>query len=538
MSLETMNNLAYDIWEPGINDELENEQGSMYAWLNKSSKQVYGRRTKMKFLIGRSLGINNIPEAGDFPIAGDPVHDEVEITLNRLAATTEFTLEEIDLLNGRDAGALPVVQHKLDDLVRTLRRDVIRQTWGDGSATLARAAGTVTKVDATTITFVLSADETVQYDRDRYLWLEENGMLVDFATPLDMTGATTNVQDYGPGAFPDSATYTAEYGLHNSTPGLYSAVKPAAARIVGIDRATDTVTAKVADADEFLALAVAAGDHIVRRGNVQSSVHSPNWPLWLRDPRLAGTPAVAGGDFASMEFPGIQAAIDVDNVYMGKDRTAPEVGYWWKANVQSAGDGTGALGPLTIDKILQLVNAMNTRTGRSPLTKEHGFFSNLGVWSSYGEQVEPRVRYQGYQKIDRGWPELEIFGMPFYADIHCPHNTLFLIHRPTLEYRVPKYADRGTFQFQNLDGSMWRYAPGIQAENPTYSGYRAKIQSHLTGMMTLICQHPRMQGKLTDIEEVGVPTTTSTVKFTPTNVPVDHAASAYSDVYPPASSTP
>jgi len=518
MSLESMNNLAYDIWEPGINDELENEQGSMYAWLNKSSKEVYGRRTKMKFLVGRSLGINNIPEGGDFPLAGDPIHDEVEITLNRLAATTEFTLEEIDLLNGRDAGALPVVQHKLDDLVRTLRRDVIRQTWGDGSATLARvgAAGVV-KVDATTVTIELSADDTVQYDRDRFLWLEENGMRVDFATP---DAAVTNLTQPGiPGPAP-AGTIDPAVG-YNSLPGAYSAVNAVRAIVVGIDRSTNIVTAKVADADAVVALGIAQGDHIVRSGNVQSSANSPNWPIWLRSGISAG--------FASMEFPGIQAAIDVDNVYMTKDRTQPDVGYWWKANVQSAGDGTCALGPLTIDKILQLVNAMNTRTGKSPLTKEHGFFSNLGVWSSYGEQVEPRVRYQGYQKIDRGWPELEIFGMPFYADIHCPHNTLFLIHRPSLQYRVPKYADRGTFQFQNMDGSMWRYVPGQQGTD-TYSGYKAMIQSHLTGMMTLICQHPRMQGKLTDIEEVGVPSSSPKVRFTPTSIAPADTTSAYEDV--------
>jgi hypothetical protein len=136
-------------------------------------------------------------------------------------------------------------------------------------------------------------------------------------------------------------------------------------------------------------------------------------------------------------------------------------------------------------------------TGKTPLTKEHAFFSNLGVWSAYGEQLQPAVRYQGYQKMDMGWPELEIFGVPFYADIHAPHNNLFLIHKPSFAYRVPKYQERGTFQFQNMDGSMWRYVPGT-------SNYKAKVQSHLTGMMTLVTEHPRMHGRLDDVEELGV----------------------------------
>lgn len=449
-----MNNLAYDIWEPGINDELENEQGSMYAYLNKSSKEVKGRRTYMKFLVGRSLGINNIPEGGDFPDAGDPIHDEVEISLNRLAATTEFTLEEIDLLNGRDAGALPVVQHKLDDLVRTLRRDVIRQTWGDGTGTLARV-GSFSAGPPDTV--VLSVDAANYYDRNRYLWLEENGMRVDFATP-ELDGVT--------GEFT----------------GNYTAVTGTGFTVVGIDRANDTVT--VADGTGT----PLAGDHIVRSKNVVPSNQDPNWSIYQRGD---------GSVMRSLEFDGIMSAIQIDNVYLSKDRTDPSVAYWWKSNVI---DNGGTPAALSLDKILSLINTLNTRTGKSPLTSEHAFFSNLGVWSAYGEQVEPRVRYQGYQKIDRGWPELEIFGMPFYADIHAPHNQLFLIHRPSFQYRVPKYQDRGTFQFQNMDGSMWRYVPGSGG-----AGYRAIVQSHLTGMMTLICQHPRMSARLDDIIEVGQP---------------------------------
>ena len=424
MSLSTLNDLAYDTWEPGLNDELETTTGSLYSFLQKSSKDVKGRKTFIKFLKGRSLGVANIDEGGQFPDAGDPSYDEAEIALKRIAATVEFTLDEMDLLNGRDAAALPVVQHKLDDLVRTVRRDVVRQTWGDGSAKLANCAsvtGQVITLDATT---------SSQIDRDRYNWLEENGLKIDV--------------------------------VHGTT----GASQATGLTITDIDRSTDAVTVV------GTASGVTSAGVIVRSGNAYG----------------------VSSAYTSREFTGLMGAISDSNTYLTIDRTVAGNGYWWKSNVS---DNSGTLRPVTLDVILQLINEMNRRTGKAPLDSDHAFFANLGVWSAYGEQLQPSVRYQGYSKMDMGWPELEIFGVPLYGDIHAPHNNLFLIHKPSFAYRVPKYQDRGTFQFQNMDGSVWRYVPGT-------SGYKAKVQSHLTGMMTLLTEHPRMHGRVDDLEELGV----------------------------------
>ena len=424
MSLSTLNDLAYDTWEPGLNDELETTTGSLYSFLQKSSKDVKGRKTFIKFLKGRSLGVANIDEGGQFPDAGDPSYDEAEIALKRIAATVEFTLDEMDLLNGRDAAALPVVQHKLDDLVRTVRRDVVRQTWGDGSAKLANCAsvsGQVITLDATT---------TDQIDRDRYNWLEENGLKIDV--------------------------------LHGTT----GAAQATGLTVTDINRTTNAVTVV------GTASSVTSAGVIVRSGNAYG----------------------VSSAYTSREFTGLMGAISETNTYLTIDRTVSGNGYWWKSNVL---DNSGTLRPVTLDVILQLINEMNRRTGKAPLDSDHAFFANLGVWSAYGEQLQPSVRYQGYSKMDMGWPELEIFGVPLYGDIHCPHNNLFLIHKPSFAYRVPKYQDRGTFQFQNMDGSVWRYVPGT-------SGYKAKVQSHLTGMMTLLTEHPRMHGRVDDLEELGV----------------------------------
>jgi len=424
LSLSTLNDLAYDTWEPGLNDELETTTGSLYSFLQKSSKDVKGRKTFIKFLKGRSLGVSNIDEGGAFPDAGDPSYAEAQIALKRIAATVEFTLDEMDLLNGRDAAALPVVQHKLDDLVRTVRRDVVRQTWGDGSGKLANCASVASQV------ITLDASASSQVDRDRYNWLEENGLKIDV--------------------------------IHGTT----GAAQATGLTITDINRTTDAVTVV------GTASGVTSAGVIVRSGNAYG----------------------VSSAYTSREFTGLMGAISETNTYLTIDRTVAGNGYWWKSNVSG---NSGTLRPVTLDVILQLINTMNRRTGKAPLDSDHAFFANLGVWSAYGEQLQPSVRYQGYSKMDMGWPELEIFGVPLYGDIHCPHNNLFLIHKPSFAYRVPKYQDRGTFQFQNMDGSVWRYVPGT-------SGYKAKVQSHLTGMMTLLTEHPRMHGRVDDLEELGV----------------------------------
>ena len=263
MSLATLNDLAYDTWEPGLNDELETETGSLYSYIQKSSKDVKGRKTFIKFLIGRSLGISNIDEGGTFPEAGDPKYDEAEIGLKRIAATVEFTLDEIDLLNGRDAAALPVVQHKLDDLVRTVRRDVVRQTWGDGTAKLANCASVSSQV------ITLDATTSSQIDRDRFNWLEENGLKVDV--------------------------------VHGTT----GASQASGLTISNINRSNNEITV-VGDASGVTSAGV-----VVRSGNAYGS----------------------GGAFTSREFQGVMSAISESNTYLTLDRTAAGIGYFWKSNV-------------------------------------------------------------------------------------------------------------------------------------------------------------------------------------------------------------
>lgn len=262
MSLTTMNELAYDTWEPGLNDMLEHEEGYLYSWLEKTNKDVRGRNVYVKLKTGRSTGIRNITEGGDFPAAGDPTYDEAKISLSRIAATCEFTLDEIELLDGKDAAAEAVVEEKLEDLVNSVRRDCVRQLWSDGSAILARVAsdtGSTAVLDAVT-----DSASASQYDRDRFLWLEEDGLKVD---AYDSSDGSLQIAGLG---------------------------------IEDIAESTNTVTFDAATTN------MTANTVLVRSGNAYD----------------------AGSTVGSYEIPGIQAAIANDNTYLTLNRASAGFNFW------------------------------------------------------------------------------------------------------------------------------------------------------------------------------------------------------------------
>lgn len=425
MSLTTVNNLAYDTYEPGLNSQLETEDGSLYAFIQKNSKDVRGRKVIIKLKTGRSTGIKNIPEGADYPTAGDPTYAEAQPSLSRVAATVEWSQDEIDLLNGPDAAAIPVMEEKMTDLTISLRRDVIRQSWMDGSAKLARLA-----VNTAVNTLSLQTTTTNQIDRDRFNWLEPGGMVVD------AVNGTTGASVFSGRTITDT------------------------------DETNNTITISGA------AVTTATTDVIVRSGN---------------------STAVSGA-YVSREFPGVLAAIQTGNTYLTVDRTAAGNGYW-KSNVKANG---GTLRALTIDLVMQLLNAVTRKTGMMATAANYCLFSNLGVWAAYGELLQPAQRYTANQTLDFGWPKLEVFGMSLYGDIHAPHNNLFLINHPSFNYRRPAYENRGVFQWQDADGSILRYKPGAAAGN-----YAASVQSFMSGLLTLVTERPNRHGRLDDITEAG-----------------------------------
>lgn len=426
MSLATMNNLAYDTFEPGLNGQLEKDP-STYSLFKKSSRGVEGRTAKVKLLTGRSLGIGNIAEGGDYPAAGDPTSAEASITLAEVAAVLEFTTFEAALLRSKSAAAEDTVMLKMEDLKDTVKRDLIRQSTMDGTARLARctAAAGVNVVP-------LASTTTNQVDRDRDLWLHPGAMLIDFV---------------------DSVTGTA---IANGTGREITVFDPPYTSITVSGAANLTPTATTV---------------IVRSGNV-----------------------LGGGTYTSREFPGLLGIVEDGNTYMGINR-ATGTNSFWRSTVL---DNAGVLRPLSTALVQQLRNRIG-RQGNPPTAPDWCFMANQGVWTAYAELLTPQVRYKQMEKLDMGWPALDVFGTPFYQDIHFARSQMFGLHKPSIEWKTAKHARRNIFQFQDDDGSVFRMKPGTAAGR-----YAASYQAHLDGFATIVSNRPNLHGRLDDLSEVAV----------------------------------
>lgn len=426
MSLASMNNLVYDTFEPGLNGQIESDP-STYSLFKKSSRGVEGRTAKVKLLTGRSLGVGNISEGGDYPAAGDPTSAEASITLAEVAAVLEFTTFEAALLRSRSAAAEDTVMLKMEDLKDTVKRDLIRQSTMNGNAQLARATAAV-NVNVVP----LASTTTNQVDRDRDLWLQPGAMLIDLV---------------------DSATGTA---IANGT-GRQITVFDSPYTSITVSGAADLTTT--------------ATTVLVRAGNV-----------------------TGGGTYTSKEFPGLLGIVHAGNTYMGINRATGANAYW-RSKVL---DNAGALRPLSTSLVMQLRNRIG-REGAPPVAPDWCFMANQGVWTAYAELLTPQVRYKQMEKLDMGWPSLDVFGTPFYQDIHFARNNMFGLHKKSIEWKTAKHARRNVFQFQDDDGSVFRMKPGTGAGR-----YAASYQAHLDGFATLVTNRPNLHGRLDDLAEVGV----------------------------------
>lgn len=173
MSLYDVSDFTKINYLPGLNNQLENQKGTLLGLLPKEPIQIEGRTTRVKQTVGDSLGQGSIAEGGDFSTPVDPEYDEATLELSRLNHAIGFTMEEMDLLRGKKAAARDVVEEKMDRARAAMQRDIIRQAWGDGSGVLGNVASDSTP------DFDLDASATVQVDQDRFLWIEPGRMLYD-----------------------------------------------------------------------------------------------------------------------------------------------------------------------------------------------------------------------------------------------------------------------------------------------------------------------------------------------------------------------
>lgn len=428
-----------DEWLAGFTYQLENTKGTLLSILpidpEGAGAQIEGRRSYMKLKIGDSKGQATITQGGTYPTADDTDWAEATLTLARLAHTIEMDAHEAGLLDSGNAAAVGIFADKMQSAQDAFIRDIVRQTWGDGTGVLANVASS----SGSTIT--LDATTTAQVDRDRYLWIDE--------------------------------PYRMNYDVVHGTTG---AQQVTSFEVTDINETTNVLTC-----DQTMTSATSAGV-VVRSGN------------WA-----------SGGAFRSLEFAGVQAAIDTDNTYLGINRASAGNAFWQATVVAGS---AGALRTLTNTIIHTLRNRMARRmsAGTQPTGSSYAAFANFGVWTAYHEIMAPGLRYTVNAEPDIGWGDpLPMMGIPLYQDVHCPRNRLFVLRKDSKESLFyvtakhnPQFAGR-VAQFMTVPGGS-----GIWFQKPATSTYADARQAFIVAFLGMGSKRPRDLGLIDDLTEVAV----------------------------------
>lgn len=285
-------------------------------------------------------------------------------------------------------------------------------------------------------TITLDATTTSQIDRDRYIWVDDTNR-----RRYDVVHGTTGAQ------------------------------QETAFTVSSIVESTNVLTCSLAD----MTSATSAG----------VLVNSGDW--------------ASGGAFRSLEFKGLQAAIDDNNTYLGIDRSVAANAYW--RSVIDEG-GSGALRDITENRVMGFLSKMARRRtdGKQPRGSEYMALANSGSWTAYHNLLLPAQRYSA-ETPELGWGQpLNFRGILLYEDIHCPRNGFMVIHKPSIKYVKAKHASNVSgdlLKFKELGGQMW-----FQGNAASGAGHSAQVFAYLEGFLGMMTDRPRNHGWLRDITEV------------------------------------
>ena len=310
-----------------------------------------------------------------------------------------------------------------------------------------------------------AAKEAMSSDIERQAWGDGSGVLANVASSsgstITLDATTTSQVDRDRYLWIDDAN-RARYDVVHGTTG--------AQQVTGFTVSDVNESTNVLTCSTTMTSATSAGV-VVRSGT------------WA-----------SGGAYYSLEMPGIKAAVDNNNTYMGIDRTASGKGYW-QAVVD---DNSGTLRPITEELIHGVMNKIARRAGRQP-TGDYAAFGSFGTYTAYHQIITPGLRYTLESTPDIGFGRpLEMLGVPLYRGARCPRNSIYVLKKDSLKFVRPKHNKPGDLlNFVNLGGSEFFLKNASSGQ-----GHSASVVAYLDGFLGMMTTRPRDHAILGDITEV------------------------------------
>jgi hypothetical protein len=247
-SISTLGSILKEFYLPPVQEQLNNSV-LFFSRLEKSSEELRGIEAYVPLHTGRSGGIGPAGENVALPAAGSQTYGKAVYDIKPQYGRVRITGLALEK-TAKDSGAfLQGLKGEIDGLRADLRRDMARQSYGDGTGLIAQC-GVTSGANAV----VLASAEAI---RKGHIYI---GMVVDIGTAADARAVATgrNVTDVnitaktvtidGTAVTTGATHYIARSGAAAATTGgtvvageisgLKAIVSDASAALGGIDPAT------------------------------------------------------------------------------------------------------------------------------------------------------------------------------------------------------------------------------------------------------------------------------------------------------------
>ena len=370
-NLGTLSTILKEYYLGPVAEQLNNEV-LLLSRLEAKSEDLVGKRAYVPLHWGRSSGVGARGEAAALPSAGKQQYEKAVYDLKYLYGRVEVTGPSMAKTKNEAGAFLQALKSELDGVRNDLKKDLARQVYGDGTATIATGTGNGNAGGTT----ILVGSEPIRKGQ------VYPGMLIN----VDRSG-TLLADSSSP------ATTTFE--------------------VASVDVSAGTITTTVALASASRPFA--SGDKVRRLGVTTSSATVDN-TYSLSD-----------------EIDGLQRIVASATGSSLGGITATSTATWWDNQriTASGASGSGSTFALTLEDIQKGLNLARIAGGMPT-----SVVTSLGVQREFYSLLQSVVRYvepDSNLSYGSGFKALSYNGMPIIADIDAPYGKMYILDESTIK---------------------------------------------------------------------------------------------------------
>jgi hypothetical protein len=370
-NLGTLSTILKEYYLGPVAEQLNNEV-LLLSRLEAKSEDLVGKRAYVPLHWGRSSGVGARGEAAALPSAGKQQYEKAVYDLKYLYGRVEVTGPSMAKTKNEAGAFLQALKSELDGVRNDLKKDLARQVYGDGTATIATGTGNGNAGGTT----ILVGSEPIRKGQ------VYPGMLIN----VDRSG-TLLADSSSP------ATTTFE--------------------VASVDVSAGTITTTVALASASRPFA--SGDKVRRLGVTTSSATVDN-TYSLSD-----------------EIDGLQRIVASATGSSLGGITATGTATWWDNQriTASGASGSGSTFALTLEDIQKGLNLARIAGGMPT-----SVVTSLGVQREFYSLLQSVVRYvepDSNLSYGSGFKALSYNGMPIIADIDAPYGKMYILDESTIK---------------------------------------------------------------------------------------------------------